>query len=442
MCGLIAAKNTDVDLKKLINKMSYRGIIGYKGYADIITGIDERFSLCHYSLPFVNLDPDVAIQPVYVDNSYTRPSLFVGEIFNYKEIGDQPTDGLCISHAFHNSDNWIDEFHKFDGFWSFVTVLDGDLIAITDYLSQKPIYYRTDTEAFASEIDVLKDFGPVTPNELFLSNTLKWGYDPTGLTPWNEIKQIPPGCYYHKGNIHQYWDWSKVNRSDSLQSDLKKATELRLGGEREVSILLSGGLDSSIVYGLIKELGRDVKAIHVENHEKDFASLMTQDLIEVTLDDVSDEDAVRIHQSPVDLGSVKPQIAMASKLKDLGFHAVMTGDGADELFGGYRRAEQYDSQHSDVFCELPYYHLPKLDRTMMYYTVELRSPFLAPSVVKHALDLPYEMRKGIKQKLIDEFAYLLPTEILERQKHPLKTDSIRKDPMSQRIANNEIWKNL
>jgi len=52
------------------------------------------------------------------------------------------------------------------------------------------------------------------------------------------------------------------------------------------------------------------------------------------------------------------------------------------------------------------------------------------------------MRKGIKQKLIDEFAYLLPTEILERQKHPLKTDSIRKDPMSQRIANNEIWKNL
>jgi asparagine synthase (glutamine-hydrolysing) len=435
MCGFIASQNSDVDLKKLINNMAYRGILGYKGYHE------EPFykiKLCHYSLPFVNLDPDVAIQPVTVSN---RKSLFVGEIFNYKELGAE-TDGICISDAFHNTLNWVEEFHKFDGFWSFVTEYEGSLIAITDYLAQKPIYYRTDIEAFASEIDVLKEFGPVTRDELFHSNTMKWGYDPTGLTPWNEIKQIPPGCYYHKGNIHSYWDWSKVTRSDSLVDDLRKATELRLGGEREVSILLSGGLDSSIVYGLIKELGRDVKAIHVENHEKDFASLMTKDLIEVTLDSVSDEDSVRIHQSPVDLGSVKPQLAMGKKLKQLGFNAVMTGDGADELFGGYRRAEQYDSQYSDVFCELPYYHLPKLDRTMMYYTIELRTPFLAPSVIKHALELPYEMRMGKKQKLIDEFAYLLPKEILERQKHPLKTDSIRNDPMKQRTINNEIWSKL
>lgn len=436
MCGFIASCNTKVNLEDLIEKISYRGLPGYKGYFKAST-----IQMAHYSLPFVNLDPKIAIQPVR-KNSYDIPSLFVGEIFNYQELGNYETDGLCISESYHDHSNWIDEFHRFDGFWSFVTLYKGSLFAVTDYLSQKPIYYRTDVEALASEIDVLKEFGPVTHNKLFHSNTLKWGYDPGNSTPWNEIRQVPPGCYYYKGKISKYWDWNKIKPSESLVNDLKKATELRLGGQREVSILLSGGLDSSIIYGLIKEMGRDVKAIHVDNHEKDFASLVCNDLVEVTLDQVTDEDAVRIHQSPVDLGSVKPQIAMARKLRELGFYAVMTGDGADEIFGGYRRASEYDSQYSDVFCELPHYHLPKLDRTMMDSTIELRAPFLAPSVVKHGLNLPYQMRNGKKKKLIEDFAYLLPNEILERQKHPLKTDAIRNDPIQQRINNYNTWKQL
>ena len=48
--------------------------------------------------------------------------------------------------------------------------MDGEIIGVTDYLAQKPIYYREDIEILASEIDVLRGFGPVTPNKLFLSN--------------------------------------------------------------------------------------------------------------------------------------------------------------------------------------------------------------------------------------------------------------------------------
>jgi asparagine synthase (glutamine-hydrolysing) len=436
MCGFITGKDLSQDLSQVIEDMNYRGLPGYKGYKKFSK---DRYQFAHYSLPFVNLDPAVCIQPI----SNSPPALFVGEIFNYGDLGYE-TDIKCAIEEFWQSDNLFENFHNFDGFWSFVTMYDGDIIAATDYLSQKPVYYRTDMEALASEIAILTKLGDVTVDETFMSNTLKWGYSPDPRTPWNEIKQVPPGYYYHKGSVHKYWDWSKVSCTN-LYTDLLKATELRLGGQREVAVLLSGGLDSTIIYGLLKQLGKDVTAVHVDNGEKGFANLvlhLNDTMHYVKLDDVTDSEAVMIHQSPVDLGSVKPQIAMAKKLRELGFYAVLTGDGADELFGGYRRAKEYDSQYSDMFSELPYYHLPKIDRTMMRYTIETRSPFLSPSVCKHAINTPYSDRMGEKTLLKKTFKDIVPQEILDRDKHPLKTNAIRTDPMTQRKTNDYIWRKL
>lgn len=437
MCGFIAGKDLYQDLSQVIEHMSYRGLPGYKGYKRF--GTHGEFQFAHYSLPFVNLDPAVCIQPIDSE----PPALFVGEIFNYADFGYQ-TDIECAIEEFWKDDKLFNAFHNFDGFWSFVTMYGGNIIAATDYLAQKPIYYRTDMEVLASEIDVLARLAPVSRDEVFMSNTLKWGYSPDPRTPWNEIKQVPPGHYYYKGQVHEYWDWNKVPCTD-LRTDLLRATELRLGGQRDVAVLLSGGLDSTIIYGLIKQLGREVTAVHVDNAEKGFANLalhLGDTMHHVKLDDVTDYEALIVHQSPVDLGSVKPQIAMAKKLRELGFYAVMTGDGADELFGGYRRAKEYDSQMSDMFCELPYYHLPKIDRTMMRYTIETRSPFLAPSVCKYAMNTPYVERNGEKKVLKQTFADIVPPEILNRDKHPLKTNAIRTNPMDNRLALDRLFRSM
>tara|TARA_B000000557_G_scaffold71702_1_gene56687 strand:- start:764 stop:2074 length:1311 start_codon:yes stop_codon:yes gene_type:complete len=434
MCGFLIAKdNSQHNVINYIEKMSYRGLPEYKGFQQY-----EGYNLAHIALPMVDPNPDLAIQPIR--NGKEPPSMFVGEIFNYKDFGDYETDAIMI-HETYRENMSHEFFHSFDGFWSFITFFNKKPIIYTDFLGIKPVYYRRDVDAAASEIDVLKEFGPVTDNEKFHSNVMKWGYDPTGETPWNEISQLKPGHFLYEGREYPYWDWNQVPITN-LYDDLSLAVKLRCQGFRDVSMLLSGGLDSTIIHGLIKEQGLKVTSIHVENKERSYAKLVDKDALDVELEGVTDEYAIQVHQSPVDLGSVKPQIAMAEKLKELGFHNVLTGDGADELFGGYRRAKEYDSQYSDVFCELPYYHLPKLDRTMMRSTIELRAPFLSPAVIVHGLNLPWSQRMGEKTVLKETFKNLVPQKILDRDKLPLKTDAIRKDPMEQRKTNNFIWRHL
>ena len=432
MCGFIATKNIKCDLNEVLTTISYRGLPGYQGYYT-----EKDIQMAHIALPFVDKNPRNSVQPRYYNN---RPALFVGEIFNYKDFGNYQTDGDLITEKFYSEG--VDSFHGFDGFWSFVGVIENHLFVVNDYLSQKPVYYRTDCEAFASEIDVLKLLGQTSIDEEYMKCVLDNGYDSSGRTPWKEIRQMPAGHYMHKGKLTKYWDWSKITTTNSLYEDLEQSVRLRLKGQQKMAMLVSGGLDSSIIYQLAKKYMTNIDVIHIENNEWEYARLIAPDAHRITFDSVSYSDALHIHQCPVDLGSVKAQIAMSKKLKELGYNGVLTGDGADELFGGYQRALTKDTQYTDVFKELPYYHLPRLDRCSMYSTIEVRSPFLSPRVIAHALTTPYKRRAGIKQRLIDTFKDLLPGEIINRKKVPLKTADIKNDPMSVRIEMDKLWRKL
>ena len=91
MCGFIIGKDINAPLEKIVEDISYRGLPGFKGYTKY-----NGIQLAHYSLPIVSLDPDLAIQPVYSE-FLNIPSVFAGEIFNYKELGNFKTDSFCIS---------------------------------------------------------------------------------------------------------------------------------------------------------------------------------------------------------------------------------------------------------------------------------------------------------------------------------------------------------
>lgn len=403
----------------------------------------------HIRLPIIDLDHR-SDQPMIRDGTV---GAFVGEIFNFKELGSK----VCNSdtEVLIDEFNWdgLNTFHKFDGFWSAVLVNEKGPTVVTDYLGQKPLYFYEPSLLVVSEPDAalaalpwLDD--PRYWDQVYRSNVLKWGYDPTGRSPFIGLRQLPAGSALTinpEVHIAQYWDWLRVPDAPSLRETLVQATANRLVGDRPVSLLLSGGLDSTIVLGILTQILKrnDVRVLHTENGESEYLEVALRSAANIratgmVAESVFIHEAIQAHQVPVDLGSMIPQTKLARAVRKTGFYVCMSGDGADELFGGYRRAKEYDSQHSDTFIELPYYHLPRLDRIMMRSTVELRSPYLAPQVVKFALGLPWKARTE-KQALKDSFSDIVPTEILNRAKFPLKSPEVTYGGMQWRQTIIDQW---
>lgn len=455
MCGLVAildwerggwlSEETAIEAVNFgLDQMGHRGLPGRTGIV-----VHGKAVLGHVRLPIINLDTS-ADQPMgWKDKTIA----FTGEILNYQVLAPEATSdtqalGMILAEY------GLDAMHQVDGFWSAVVAEPGGAYAFTDHLAIKPLYYNRSRLLVASEPAVVarmmegfREPGPALLNDLNLSNTLKWGYDPIGATPWFEVQKLPPGTVFASdGSVRGYWDWTQVplTADEPLRDLIVEAVSNRLVGDREVALLLSGGLDSSIIFKILTTtLKRGVRVFHVPNAEEEYLDMVLAGYPSTALkvEPATIEQAVAAQQTPVDLGSLLPQTGLAKALRAEGLFICMSGDGADEVFGGYRRAKEYDSQASDVFCELPYYHLPRLDRVMMSETIELRSPYLAPKVVLHGLNLHRDQRRQ-KEALKSAFRHILPKEIVDRPKQPLKSREVIEGGVGYRIDLQETWRFL
>ncbi|MFC4776696.1 asparagine synthase (glutamine-hydrolyzing) [Paenibacillus sp. GCM10023252] len=297
--------------------------------------------------------------------------VFNGEIYNYKELRGQlesvghrfksQTDSEVILHLYEEYGESCLDYMQ--GMFSFA-VWDRSkrrLFAARDHFGIKPFYYYKDKDqfVFASEIKSILACGDILPivNASSLSHYLTFQYVPHAETMFEGIKKLEPGHLLRineggKMEIKRYWEprFEPENRpietfAEELRSVMKRSVQEHTVSDVPLGSFLSGGIDStSIAAYLAKEQPLKTFSVGFEgnNNETIFAAataaqLGTDHYEEVITPEQFLEDtrrAVWHMDEPVADPAAIPTYRV-SELASRHVSVVLSGEGADELFGGY-----------------------------------------------------------------------------------------------------------
>ena len=304
--------------------------------------------------------------------------VFNGEIYNYKQLKDQlsekfpfETDSDTEALLALIKVNGSEGLGLVDGMFAFA-LYDQEAKRMTlsrDTLGKKPLYYvlHEGNLYFSSLQEPLKDFeGRI--DEIALYEYLSFGYviDPDSIH--SRIKAVPPGVL-----IEFSFDGERVvritknerlitrssvqlKRSElNLRSQVIESVEARIEGHKNIAISLSGGIDSSVIAIALSELGVRGTAFSVRWPDSDkrrynddstraqsIANQLKHDFIFVDSFETSKLEEridlyLQIMEEPSSNSTGLSMIDLYAKMSEVGFRLALTGDGADEFFGGYKR---------------------------------------------------------------------------------------------------------
>ena len=303
-----------------------------------------------------------------------------------------------------------------DGDYSFA-VFDGDNLALVrDRLGVKPLFYGSNNElfAFASTKQALLEVGVSDINTLKPEHILFNGED---ILPTQQI--------------HETIVDGQVNKIDKL---LKLSVTKRVQDISEVGVIFSGGVDSSYLALLLKEISQNIPlkitlyAVGIEGSKDIDSAIYASKFLNLELKtQILTEDLIRkalpsVVKAIGDVNLMKVGVGLttyfATKMvAEDNIKVAISGQGADELFGGYKRyldsfingTLNYDIRH-DV-ANMYHVNLQRDDACSMLNSVELRLPFLDEKFVELVLNIPDnkkivsmhdDMRKSFLRKLAFE----------------------------------------
>ena len=374
MCGIAGIVSQSADLE-LIGPMT--GALSHRGPDGSGIWSDGLCSLGHRRLAIIDLSVK-GKQPLCNENE-TVWIVFNGEVYNFQELRaelerfghkfDSHTDTEVIVHAY---EQWGTEcVKKLRGMFAFA-IWDQQkrrLFLARDRVGKKPLYYADNGRcfAFASELQGLLQ-NPEVQREVDLEavdSYLSWGYVPAPLTGFKNVSKLPPAHFLvldvgrdgTKTRVERYWDLQyspKIAMAESeagehLREKLTEAVRYRLISDVPLGAFLSGGIDSSIVVGLMAEVsGARVKTFSIGFDDKDYNELQFARAIaerwgtdHTELIVKPDELAVlpklvRHYGEPYADSSAIPTFYV-SKITRSGVTVALNGDGGDESFAGYDR---------------------------------------------------------------------------------------------------------
>ncbi|MCW5831058.1 MAG: asparagine synthase (glutamine-hydrolyzing) [Labilithrix sp.] len=336
--------------------------------------VDGDAGLAHTRLAII--DPAGGAQPMQLPERRLA-LVFNGEVYNYVELRGELTKA---GHVFRTKSDtevvlralaeWGDDaLTRFNGQWA-IALWDGArrrLLLARDRVGIHPLYYAEAAErvVFASEVKAIFAADPA----------LRRGIDPIGLdqtftfwaaiaprTVFRGVSELPPGRVrvYEEGRVaeraffrHDFtprFQGSIADAEAAVQGALEKATALRmLRADVPVGCYLSGGLDSSLVSALgLRAKGErfhtfSLRFADAEFDETEYQRAVARALgtehheVVVTREDIARvfPTVVRHAERPLLRTAPAPLLLLSKLVADLGTKVVLTGEGADEVFGGY-----------------------------------------------------------------------------------------------------------
>ena len=372
IAGIIDVKTSvkDVEIEKMVDTMGLRGPDDQGIY------IDDHVGLAHRRLSII--DVESGHQPLCIDNG-KFVIVYNGEIYNFQELKKELQE---TGIAFNTSSDtevvlqaykiWgIEECVKrFDGMFAFA-IYDQRahrLLLARDRFGEKPLYYQIEGGRilFASE---LKAFCPNSSkysiDKTALNLFLSLSYIPAPYTIYQGIRKMRAGHYFSVDTrTGKYEDVEYYNANNEIDESLhdvetakneikdllKDSVQKRMVSDVPLGAFLSGGIDSSIVCCLMSRLSNQpINTFSIGFKEKDYdeterAKLVAQHIksyhTQYTLDysDVLDvlDDIILYYDEPYGDSSAIPSFYVAKLAKEK-ISVVLTGDCADELFGGYEK---------------------------------------------------------------------------------------------------------
>jgi len=417
--------------------------------------VGEGAILVHERLAIV--DPAGGSQPLRSADG-TLVLAVNGEIYNHRELKRELGDGYdyqtgsdCeVINALYRADEPASFLNRLNGIFAFALwdSADGHVLVARDPMGVCPLYWGHDREGRLRVASEMKSL----------------------VEACADVAQFPPGHFYESrtGVLSQYYarPWRDYAQVEGVQADMD---ELRGAFERAVhrqlmtdvpyGVLLSGGLDSSLVTAVAARYARhrieeddQSEAWWPRLHSFAIGLAGSPDLaaaevaaaalgtvhhgFEYTFEEGLDAlpEVIR-HIETFDVTTIRastPMYLLARRIKAMGVKMVLSGEGSDEIFGGYlyfHKAPNAREFHEELVRKLDALHnydCLRANKSMMAWGVEPRVPFLDREFMDVAMSMdakykmidkgckgPERMEKGILRAAFEGY---LPDEILWRQK--------------------------
>ena len=459
MCGIVGmAGNFNKELlESVLKSIDHRG----EDYSNIFIDDEKGIGLGHNLLSIFNYinenneiieSIDENKQPIILNNLIM---VFNGEIYNFNKLeeflkenndnyieskSDSQLLSNLISYYYNsNSEDLLESvklvIRQLDGDYSFAVYdkKNNNLAISRDPIGVKPLVYGLDDDkclkVFASEKKALWNAGITDENIHDLKpGCILYNWETVDLEDNLINKLINTDFKEIKSSYKEYNDYLDTKDSyevykELLRDDLYSAVEKRVENISNVGLIFSGGVDSTILAVLLKQIAEKrnnnsipltikLYSVGVENSQdikfsKEIAEELDLPIKTIIIDETTVKESIKPVLTAIEddnlmkLGVGMTIYLAAKAMKEDNVKVALSGQGADELFGGYNRYlkhfeekclfDAYFALDEEIYHDIAnMYHvnLERDDAVSMANGVELRVPFLDNDIVNLALDIP------------------------------------------------------